>query len=437
MAQRSKHLIAIVVLAVVFLIAVILDWQLTSGHRSLAELFQAAALGPQRVMQVFYAVLLLSFTWAVAKFGFKPPPPEAKRRNIGLLCLMGAALGLAVSAIFAQPAIAADAHWTGTYWMHLLGGAAATVFIPVAMFAFAWRFHTVDKDDSLTTWTLVAAITTLGIAVAVIVFPPHALAGPTPLMAFVARRAHFLVLFAWCLAVFLHALGDTPETQPVKRESTGGEAVSLTIDALREALSGGSKKGGFDWETFAAKIEVLTLPLVLIGGVIALLEYSDGHKRDIREVSKSAYEKADSNWTEFLKLCADHPETSCYDGAPDTGSDDPHQGPVLSMVIDTFETAFRNYNDAEYANDATENYCDEWPTWMLAMRRYARRPSFQRVWTQVGGEYGQKFQLCMEATIKEQTGLAWNEQASLSAPPPKDCRMDVCEAVYRPRGSAQ
>lgn len=190
-------------------------------------------------------------------------------------------------------------------------------------------------------------------------------------------------------------------------------ALSADEAALKRDVEGlrTHKKPGFDWEKLAARIEVVLFPLGLITGFLALAEYRHTHERERREEAARAYDRADANYTEFLKLCLEHSDLDCYSGhdisappAADARAADlraTQQRVVFSMLIDVFESAYVNYNNEHYAKAARETYCAQWPTWMAAIRKYFRKQAFRDTWQEVGNEFDIRFQHCMNATQAE------------------------------------
>lgn len=171
------------------------------------------------------------------------------------------------------------------------------------------------------------------------------------------------------------------------------------------------RKSGFDWEKLAARFEIVLFPIGLITGILAFAEYRHAHERERREEAARAYDRADANYTEFLKLCLEHPGLDCYSGynisARPAGDNqavelqDVQQRVMFSMLIDTFESAYVNYNNEHYADSAHDAYCAQWPTWMAAIRKYFRKQSFRNAWEEVGNEFDTRFQRCMNATKME------------------------------------
>lgn len=191
------------------------------------------------------------------------------------------------------------------------------------------------------------------------------------------------------------------------------------------------KKSGFDWEKLAARFEVVLFPVGLITGILAFAEFRHAHERERREEAARAYERADANYTEFLKLCMEHPDLDCYSGhdtaaqpATDSHAAELHttqQRIMFTMLIDVFESAYVNYNNEHYAEVARDAYCAQWPTWMAAIRKYLRKQAFRDTWKEVGNEFDIRFQHCMNATQTEKPPSA------ADAPPFADgCMMIAC-----------
>ena len=167
-----------------------------------------------------------------------------------------------------------------------------------------------------------------------------------------------------------------------------------------------------DWERLAAIIEIALLPLVVGTAVIGVFEYRDNHKRDRREEAARAYDRADQNYNDFLKVCLEHPDVDCYSGnlpVPGPGADGADafkvkQRVVMSMLVDVFEVAFVNYNNNNYVDDSRDAYCTQWPDWIAAVRKYARRDAFRETWSDIADEFDLDFQDCVRDLIAEQQG---------------------------------
>ncbi|HEY4240645.1 MAG TPA: hypothetical protein VGM88_12575 [Kofleriaceae bacterium] len=372
------------------LVLVFNDWLATRPH-PMSETCSSLSLGERRWPIVLCGAAIVLFAILTGR--------HRRCREWRLPRVLGIVVGVLVIAagLCAGVDQVAFTAWSGAYKAHLFISTGAVIAMIVCLTAWAFALKDAHAEGWFLAVTCAALILVALSALGTVAFPSPHLLRQTPLASFLLRRLHVIVFLMWC-----------------------GTAMFWTFVEPLQARAGKTP-----WEEIAAKIEVLTLPLVLLGGLGALLEYCDAHKRDRRETAQAAYQKADDSWKEFLKLCMDHPESDCYDGAslesPATSPiDEVRRRVMMSYLIDTFEVAYVSYNDPEYANDAHGTYCTEWPTWVAAIRKYARRDTYVRTWLDVGNEYDTEFQSCIDQLITEQRGQPrahWLEHRTDFRPP--------------------
>jgi hypothetical protein len=240
------------------------------------------------------------------------------------------------------------------------------------------------------------------------------------------------------------------ELSPTAREvRPTGAPEQPRLAAVDRIVTAEPHKKHIDWERLASFIEVVTLPLVLIGGALALFEYIESRHRDRREVAAHAYDQADNVYKDYLKLCLEHPDLECYTGrtVDITSLDEKQQQQQQVMyifLIDAFEVAYTNYNNEEYVHSSPRAYCAEWPGWVAVMRKAARRPNFVTTWrggsglnggsevhggsgsggndvNGVNDEFYGRFQGCLNDIVNDQGG---HTPAAIDAPPSVACRLE-------------
>ena len=411
-ARRVVRVVWMVSPLVVLAVLAVPEWT-RNGDATLSRVAGALSLGPNRPFQIVYGLLILLMARALWT--------DLKRRGVdyrwGPKLLFVLAGVVFVSACLAMDETTDSiATWSTARYAFTACGMATIILAPLALYTLYVAFARDSHWRGFAPITLVAAVLAVIAATLMILLLPSRTAHPG-VTTVLLRRGHLSVFVCWYALAAAKLLRDT-------HPSNTASAVPAPT------------KAPINWEVLAAKIEVGTVPLAIVGGLIALLEYCDTHERDRIELAQRAYEKADSNWTEFLKLCAEHPEANCYSGAivgsggvTGAGSsvlsvDDAKKELVLTFLVDTFEVAYVNYNNESYVDAAEDDYCAQWPTWIVAMRKFLARPDFQDTWTRVHDEYDKRYQRCMKALIDD-PAIAM----------PVDCRVLDCPAAPAPPSS--
>jgi hypothetical protein len=229
--------------------------------------------------------------------------------------------------------------------------------------------------------------------------------------------------------------------EPRRDEPGEIDMANLAQDAIQQALevqqrhasteADASQKHGWR-EHGKLAFEIAFGVIALVTGVLAWIEYRSSHARELREDATRAYDRADSNYNEFLKLCLDHPELDCYSKESPTktpldAKESIQQRVLFTMLVDVFEVAYVNYNNEHYVDVAKEAYCTQWPAWIEAMKKYARKSAFQATWHDVGDEFDTQFQRCIEALLRDGSpGSPGDAAETATKGGPSECMIKTC-----------
>ena len=113
------------------------------------------------------------------------------------------------------------------------------------------------------------------------------------------------------------------------------------------------------------------------------------------------YSVLDAQYTDFLKLCLEHPQLDCYD-EPDKHPKDlddrekVQQQVLYAMLIPMLEHAYLAYH-GESAKEIPETTKAQWPGWVIYATNFMHRPAFLKVWKDLGPEFDQQFQTCLNS----------------------------------------
>jgi hypothetical protein len=159
---------------------------------------------------------------------------------------------------------------------------------------------------------------------------------------------------------------------------------------------------GAEFLSFAAVI--VGVPLGLLDFHMHAVETLENAKKERVEAAEKVYQTVDERYTEFVKLCIDHPRLDCY-SVPHAGDFDPplseteriQQKMLFVHLTDVFEVAFVQYHKEESNPEIQKIYSSQWAGWDAYIRKFMRRPAYLETWYAIRDEYDEGLVKYMDA----------------------------------------
>ena len=144
--------------------------------------------------------------------------------------------------------------------------------------------------------------------------------------------------------------------------------------------------------------------VIIVGLPIAIYQLAaqraEAHNHAL-EAHEQVYSGLDAQYTDFLKLCLQYPKLDCYDlpaSPPPTleAQEAAQQRILYAVLIPMLEHAYLAYH-GKPAAEIKQLTDAQWPGWKLYAVNFMKRPAFQTVWKQLGGEFDSNFKQCMDS----------------------------------------
>jgi DNA repair exonuclease SbcCD ATPase subunit len=155
-------------------------------------------------------------------------------------------------------------------------------------------------------------------------------------------------------------------------------------------------------------VERIALSLAVAGGVGGLFEYWNNHQKERREAAQTTYREVWAKYADFMTACMDHPKLDCHTIPVDdesmaafTAEDAQQQTRLDTILIDTLEFAYKQYEDPDFKAAAGPSYADEWPGWEVYVKKHLVRDHFRRTWCTIRDEYASTFVPWMDRWMSE------------------------------------
>lgn len=159
---------------------------------------------------------------------------------------------------------------------------------------------------------------------------------------------------------------------------------------------------------------ILGVPLGLIDLHSHAIEAEENAKKERVEAAEKVYQMVDERYTEFVKLCIDHPRLDCYsvpraDVKFQLTEDEKLQQKVLyTELTDVFEVAYVQYHKEESNPEILKIYKTQWDGWDTYIRKFMKRPAYLETLNEIKDEYDDGFAKYMDGVAVSQK-LAANE----------------------------
>jgi hypothetical protein len=169
----------------------------------------------------------------------------------------------------------------------------------------------------------------------------------------------------------------------------------------------------FDFERIHMYAEFLSFLAIIVAAPIALLELrnhnivtAESDKKDRIQVAEKTYREVDDKYTDFLKVCLEHPRLDCY-SVPRTldkklTDDEQWQQNILyTALTDVFEVAYVQYKTNQYALDPEirDIFTEQWGGWDTYIKKFLLRPAYRKVYWDICNEYDVRLVAYMDAIV--------------------------------------
>jgi len=178
----------------------------------------------------------------------------------------------------------------------------------------------------------------------------------------------------------------------------------------KRARHASPKEGMF--ERLHMYAELLSFIALIVATPVALLEFhkhnvesKENNKKERITVAETTYREVDAKYTEFVKLCLDHPRLDCYSVSedhpdPPLSKDEKLQQKILySALMDVFEVAYVQYrtNQHDLDQEVKQIFEEQWQGWDTYIRKFLRRPAYCSVYLDIRDEYDTRLVGYMDA----------------------------------------
>ncbi len=146
--------------------------------------------------------------------------------------------------------------------------------------------------------------------------------------------------------------------------------------------------------------EFLSFLALIVGvplGVIDLhnrgKEEAESAQKERVDAAERVYQAVDARYTEFVKLCIDHPRLDCYSvPAPEPKpalnfAEQVQQKMLFTELTDVFEVAYVQYKKKDSNEEIQRLFDAQWAGWDTYIRKFLKRPSYLRAWYEIRDEY--------------------------------------------------
>jgi len=147
---------------------------------------------------------------------------------------------------------------------------------------------------------------------------------------------------------------------------------------------------------------VVGVPLALLDFHRHTIEIAENAQKERVEAAEKVYQTVDARYTEFVKLCVDHPRLDCYSvpraDAINLCEDEKIQQKMLfTHLTDVFEVAFVQYHKVESNPEILRIYQSQWAGWDAYIRKFLKRRAYLETWYEIRDEYDEGLVKYMDA----------------------------------------
>jgi hypothetical protein len=167
------------------------------------------------------------------------------------------------------------------------------------------------------------------------------------------------------------------------------------------------------WAEFLSFIAVvLGVPFGLIDFHNRAVDARVNAEKERVEAAEKVYQTVDERYTDFVKLCIDHPRLDCY-SIPQASPPKPplndtekiQQKMLFTHLTDVFEVAFVQYHKAETNPEILKIYNSQWAGWDTYIRKFLARPAYLQTWFEIRDEYDEGFVKYVDAIVPPAKGM--------------------------------
>jgi hypothetical protein len=149
---------------------------------------------------------------------------------------------------------------------------------------------------------------------------------------------------------------------------------------------------------------ILGIPFGLLDFHYHAVENQENAKKERVEAAQKVYQTVDERYTEFVKLCIDHPRLDCY-SVPQAREPKPplseaervQQKMLFTHLTDVFEVAFVQYHQEESNPEIQKIYESQWEGWDAYIRKFLKRSDYLATWYEIRDEYDEGLVKYMDA----------------------------------------
>ena len=167
--------------------------------------------------------------------------------------------------------------------------------------------------------------------------------------------------------------------------------------------------------------EILSYLALIAAAPIAVIELKghgdemrDTARKESRDRAERVYREVDDKFTEFMRLCLEHPELDCYSVAIPavnasqlTEQQKVQQKLLYTVLTDVLEVAFVQYRKPSVGKDQSSVYDpdtraffdSQWPGWDAYAKKFMSRKAYRDVWAEIGDEYDEDFGKYMKTLV--------------------------------------
>jgi len=150
-----------------------------------------------------------------------------------------------------------------------------------------------------------------------------------------------------------------------------------------------------DWAELLSFVALIVgIPVGFIDLHTHAKEAEENAVKERVEAAERVYQAVDERYTDFVKLCIDHPRLDCY-SIPQAGEPQPplnsteklQQKMLFTELTDVFEVAYVQYHKEESNKEIQKLYMAQWAGWDAYIRKFLKRPSYLNTWYDIRNEY--------------------------------------------------
>lgn len=165
--------------------------------------------------------------------------------------------------------------------------------------------------------------------------------------------------------------------------------------------------------------EFISFIVIVASGPVAILELHN-HTTELRNnaskerlaLAEQVYRSVDQRFTEFTKLCLDHPRLDCYSVAqnalkpPLTATERLQQRILYANLTDVFEVAYVEFHKKEVSEKVKELFDDQWAGWDAYIRKFMKRRAYLNTWLEIRDEYDKGLVQYMDQIARPEVAIA-------------------------------